>query len=168
MKNVYSKVLDAWARYTNYDENQTSFNLASLDYTLHVKNRNIQTLLTRYDPSGRLPLIYAKYIMKESMKVTKVTVEDAICSPETLKETREMWKLFNSPEIIKTETEYIRMLQEFSAKIAGHELLGDINSSRLLYEFTDSLDGVISQLTGCRVELFKSSGRTVGDRKSVV
>ena len=162
MKNIYSKVLDAWARYTNYDENQTSFNLASLDYTLHVKNRNIQTLLTRYDPSGRLPLIYAKYIMKESMKVTKVTVEDAICSPETLKETREMWKLFNSPEIIKTETEYSSMLQEFSAKIAGHELLGDINSSRLLYEFTDSLDGVISQLTGCRVELFKSSGRAVG------
>lgn len=55
MKNIYSKVLDAWARYTNYDENQTSFNLASLDYTLHTKNRNIQTLLTGMTPAADCP-----------------------------------------------------------------------------------------------------------------
>lgn len=159
---AYTEILNKWADYTKYDENQTSFNLLSMDYTLHQKNKNIQKLLNRYDHTGRLSLLYAKYIMEASMKVSKITVHDAVCNPDCIQETITMWNLFQKPEVIETESQYAKTLRSFSQRIAGHVLLGDMDDSALLHEFIDALDDVIEQLDGCKVDIFKKSGNNIG------
>lgn len=159
---AHTEILNKWAEYTKYDENQTSFNLLSMDYTLHHKNKNIQKLLSRYDHTGRLSLLYAKYIMEASMKVSKITVHDAVCNPGCIQETITMWNLFQKPEVIETESQYAKTLRNFSQRIAGHVLLGDMDDSALLHEFIDALDDVIEQLDGCKVDLFKKSGNSIG------
>mgnify|MGYP003312055157 CR=1 FL=1 len=44
----YMEILDKWAIYTEYDSNQTKFNLLSLNYHWHKVGEVIETILKDY------------------------------------------------------------------------------------------------------------------------
>lgn len=54
------EILERWAQYTKFDPEQTRFNLLTSEYTLNRCNKRIQELLSNYDPSGTLAVVYAK------------------------------------------------------------------------------------------------------------
>ncbi|MCI7150572.1 hypothetical protein MSA92_12340 [bacterium] len=57
---TYLDILEKWAIYCEYDREQTRFNLLSKNYVLHKVGKNIEMLLSEYDPSGMLAVIYTK------------------------------------------------------------------------------------------------------------
>ena len=47
-----SEVLNQWAAYTHYDDEQTTFDLLSNNYTFHVATKKVKQIM-EFDPTGQ-------------------------------------------------------------------------------------------------------------------
>ena len=93
------EILERWAQYTKFDPGQTRFNLLTSEYTLNRCNKRIQELLSNYDPSGTLAVVYAKNICRELLQEKKLTLFDALTELDKYQETKEIWEMFSSQEV---------------------------------------------------------------------
>ena len=86
------EILERWAQYTKFDPGQTRFNLLTSEYTLNRCNKRIQELLSNYDPSGTLAVVYAKNICRELLQEKKLTLFDALTELDNTRRQRKSGK----------------------------------------------------------------------------
>lgn len=58
-------ILNKWAAYSEYDENQKKFYLGSLNYEYHVVGEKVQEIIKNYDSSGKLAVVYIKKMFEQ-------------------------------------------------------------------------------------------------------
>jgi len=154
---TYMDVLEKWAIYSEYDREQTSFNLLSSNYTLHQVGKLIEMLLSEYDNTGMLAVIYAKIQFENLLKDTKIKVWDVVSNPNTYKEEKDMYELFNTPIVTEAENEFIGRLNHIYLKITNGKLIGEDDGQRK--QLLDSVERVVESINKCNVDLFMKGGK---------
>lgn len=153
---TYLDILEKWAIYSEYDRDQNSFNLLSNTYGFHKVGKLIEMLLSEYDDTGMLAVIYAKIQFENLLKATKITVWDVLSNPEVYKAEKNMYELFNTSIITDAENEFIGKLNDIYLKITKGKLIGEDNGQRK--QLLDSIERVVESINKCNVDLFMKHG----------
>lgn len=152
------EIIERWSQYSKYDPEQTRFNLLSSEYDLHRCNKRIARLTENYDPTGALAVIYAKNTCRSLLQNTQITLLDMLETPEKYQETAEIWKLFNSEDVLAVEDGYLDALDKLLRQVAGRPLLGERDRESEKQSFFSAVDAVVEELDGCNVDLFQRGG----------
>ena len=81
-------------------------------------------LLSEYDETGMLAVIYTKIQFENLLKETKITVWDVLNNPDKYKAEKDMYELFNTPIITDAENDFIGRLNNIYLKITNGKLIG--------------------------------------------
>lgn len=156
------EILERWAQYTKFDPEQTRFNLLSSEYTLNRCNKRIQELLNNYDTSGTLAVVYAKNICRELLQEKKLTLFEALTDLEKYQETKEIWDMFSSQEVMDIEDAYLNAVDKLVQQVTGAKMLGQRDTNTERDAFSESVDAVVEELQvgvgGCNEELYRRGG----------
>ena len=158
MEKICMDILEQWAEYVNYDEDQKQFNLANFSYETHKVTKSLKHIIEDYDSSGLLAVLKAKHLFFEILNNSRISLFDALMNPNELGKHKSMYDAFCRPEISLAEKNYIEKLQAMVQKVLGKELIGNFDE-----EFTqkvfDHTDAVITSLDKCRVDVYKRGGK---------
>ena len=155
----YVDILNKWAEYTNYDSNQTSFNLANYSYELHEINKKIEYIMKTYDETGALAIIQAKIMFKKLLRLTSINLFDYMENPNIINKDKEMWDIFYSKEVVDIEKSYIDSMNELSNKVIGKILIGKEDNNKMLEDLFEATDIVMKSLDKCNRDLFIRGGK---------
>ena len=85
----FINILNKWAAFSNYDPNQTKFNIST--YWIAQGNKTIGKL-QKYDVTGALSILYVKELCKRVLKeFGPRSYLEIIEDPSAYLEAREMW-----------------------------------------------------------------------------
>lgn len=121
---MYKTILDKFAKYIDYDKNRTSFSLNSNSYEFHKAGDIISQLLSGYDPTGALSVLYAKYTFMNVMQDASVRVLDLFADETILNETLEIYQMFHNSDVIDVEKSVIGMISSIYGKITKNHYIG--------------------------------------------
>ena len=145
-------ILEKWAIYSRYDREQTSFNLLSNAYGFHQIGKLIEMLLSEYDETGMLAVIYTKIQFENLLKETKITVWDVLSNPDAYRAEKDMYELFNTPIVTEAENDFIDRLNHIYLKITNGKLIGKDDGQ--IKQLFNSIEKVIESINRCNVDLF--------------
>lgn len=158
MEKICFDILEKWAEYIEYDENQTTFNLLNYSYEAHNRTKNLTHIIEDYDETGLLAVLSVKRLFEIMMKSSKITLFDAITQPEEIQKHLNMQNLFNSPEIKTAETNFIDVIKQLTIKVIGKELIGKFDNDDFTNKVFDCVDNVIQTIDKCRIEFYQKGG----------
>ena len=107
MEKICLDILNKWAQYVNYDENQTEFNLLSFSYETNKTTKKFKHIIEDYDNTGLLAVLTAKRLFLKMLKESRVSLLTLIDNPSEFEAHKEMYNLFNSKEVQLAEANYI-------------------------------------------------------------
>lgn len=150
----YAEILDKWAKYTNYNPEQTKFNLANYSYEVHQINKRIEHIIKTYDETGALAIIQAKIMFKKILKNASYNALEYMKNPNIVEEEKEIWDMFNCKETLEIENSYVNTINQLSDKVIGKILIGERNNEDVLNDLFDATDIVMKSLEKCNRDLF--------------
>lgn len=154
----FIKILDEWAKYSEYDPEQRQFNLCSANYAFHQTGQRIEEILSEFDPTGAFAVIKAKLAFEHVMKDSKINVFEILANPEILSEERRMYELFQSAGVKKAEKSLFEKINFIYASATGKKLIGELKQEDAAPILFECLDGVTDQIKKCQVDLYKKGG----------
>ena len=158
------EVLDAFAKFTKYDPQQTRFNLASANYVFHSAGKDIEMLLSGYDPSGALSAMRARESMIEVAQNTKISLYGWLTNPEVTQEMQgyaSMWQQLNDPEVLKQEDAYLNSINETLKSSMGIAMIGEREIEQERHQFLSSVMQVIEDIKKMRIDCYQNSGMPI-------
>ena len=155
MEKVCFDILEKWAEYIEYDENQTTFNLLNYSYEAHNRTKNLTHIIEDYDETGLLAVLTVERLFEIMMKNSRITLFDAINQPEEIQKHIDMQKLFDSPEIKTAETNFIDAIKQLTIKVVGKELIGKFDDAEFTNKVFNCIDNVIQTIDKCRIEFYQ-------------
>lgn len=161
------EILQLWAKHTEYEPDQKKFQLGSINHDFHNCGKLMTTLTEEYDSSGMLAVMYAKTIYRQIMEHATMNVMELIKDPHSLDEYLEMWDAFQSPAVSDAEDSLIHSFNHIISSISGAKLIGQSDREEDLKLLYQSIEKVTESLHKCKVELFLSSGRPIGQLDNV-
>lgn len=162
------EVLDEFAKFTQYDPNQTRFNMLSANYVFHGAGKDIETLLSGYDPSGALSAMRARDAVMEVAQNTNIPLYGWLTNPEVTQEMQgyaTMWQQLNDPEILEQEDHYLNSMNETLKNSMGIAMIGDRDMEEERHQFLASVMQVIQDIKKMRIDCYQNSGMTIGEVK---
>lgn len=162
------EVLDEFAKFIQYDPNQTRFNMLSANYVFHGAGKDIETLLSGYDPSGALSAMRARDALIEVAQNTNIPLYGWLTNPEVTQEMREyatMWQRLNDPEVLEQEDHYLNSMNETLKNSMGIAMIGDRDMEEERKHFLKSTMQVIHDLKKMRIDCYQNSGMPVSEVK---
>lgn len=158
------EVLDAFAKFAKYDPQQTRFNLASTNYVFHSAGKDIEMLLSGYDPSGALSAMRARESMIEVAQNTKISLYGWLTNPEVTQEMQgyaSMWQQLNDPEVLKQEDAYLNSINETLKSSMGIAMIGEREIEQERHQFLSSVMQVIEDIKKMRIDCYQNSGMPI-------
>lgn len=167
-------ILNKWAEIAEYDENQTSFNMLSHNYAFHKAGDAIKEAM-KYDGSGVIPVLYAKYSFENIMKDCKVSVLDYLKSPTLLDDYLSMWNTLECKEMKDLELNLMNKIKaikyEESAALIDNTLSADTSpedaDSSDIDRFRDSVEYVVEDMRKLRTKVFKKYNQPISDSSKI-
>lgn len=162
------EVLDEFAKFAEYDPDQKRFNLASANYVFHGAGKDIELLLSGYDPSGALSAMRARDAVMEVAKNTRIPLYGWLTDPKVMQEMQEyasMWQKLNDPEILKQEDHYLNSMNETLKHSMGIAMIGDRDMEQERRQFLASVMQVIQDIKKMRIDCYQNSGMPIGEVK---
>lgn len=154
----FIKILDEWAKYSEYDPEQRQFNLCSANYTFHQTGKRIEEILSEFDPTGAFAVIKAKLAFENAMKNSSIAVFDILVNPEILSEERRMYDLFQSADVKEAEKTLFARINYIYACATGKKLIGNLKQEDAAPILFECIDGVTDQIKKCQIDLYKKGG----------
>lgn len=159
MEKIFIDVLNKWAKYSNYNEEQKMFNLLSYELDMYNQTKRVQGIVNNYDETGLLAVENVKKLFLEMIRNGKVSVYDIITNKDSIKEEVDMYNAFFCKEILEAEKRYVGVIDALCQKITSKKLIGKngISDSFIekVFSFTSS---VITALEKCDYETYKTGG----------
>lgn len=137
-------VLEDWFKFSGYDKDQKEFNLLSYGLMLHLKNERVDMLLNQYDPSGVIPVIYAKGVFRHLISALGIDLwkDNADVDAEMLADARTLYTEFYSEPVMEAEREYVDSLQCIIDAITDNLVLGEHKIDKELENAADMIQRV--------------------------
>lgn len=155
-----SEILSLWAKYSEYDENQTRFNLMSTNYWYHEAGKKM-TAIMQFDPTGTMAVLYAKRIFMDTCKACKVKVFDLLENPDYLAADRKMWDIFMSEDVASVESHILNGIDSLVQQVISVKELGERNKEKEKEALYNSIETVVEELTSCHEEVYLTSGKPI-------
>ena len=151
-------ILNHFAEYAKYDPDQKRFNLLSDNYKFHQAGKVMEMLISEYDPSGVLAVMYAKREFLNSLK-KRVDLGSLIFAmagdePKYMDELQRilsMYRDFNSDAYKQAVTGYIDDMNTLIQQVSKMKLIGDRNSGMEEDEFISTIMQVSDDLKKLRL-----------------
>lgn len=142
-----AEIFDKWAEYADYDPEQTSFKLFSVNYMLNRIAKNVEKLL-EWDATSTIPLLYLRQAMRDFYEHAQMKVFDIIQEPTAPQKHIDMWNLLNSEEALAVEEQFKRTLDSLeSAMNPQMRLTGDVEEGASdPYDITAIVDRLMEGL----------------------
>ena len=171
MEPICYKILEEWAKYTDYDENRSCFKASDFSYELHRATKKIKYVIDNYDDTGMLSVIMVKELFYTILKDARLNVSlyDLLMDPTVLDDTRRMHELFNCAEFMKLENQYTGVLENLVERVIGKKLISSketADAEPVTVRILHYTDKVIWALDKCRTEVYKCSGQTIDEIKN--
>lgn len=147
-------ILEQWAKYSEYDNKQTTFDLSSWNYELHETNKKIETILKQYDSSGNLAILFAKNMFEKILKNTKISIFDVLSNNNIEKETKNMYNCFNSSTVLQSESSYINFINNVADKVIKNKLIGDNYDNTTKENLFECISDVFNSVDRCNEDIF--------------
>lgn len=151
------EILNEWAKYTNFDPNQTRFNLLSTEYQFHRCSEKLVKFMN-YDPSGTLGVIYARSVFQKVMNDARICVADILREPDCLAEEQHMWTMFHDPAIQAFEDSLLDRIDAIVQQSVETKMIGQRDREQERNALTGSITAIIEELDQCSVDLFLRGG----------
>ena len=155
------EILEAFGKYADYDPNRRSFNLLSAEYVFHEACKKITEIVDKYDPSGRLGVLFAKRTYMQVISESKVKLLDILKDENALNEEKAMYGIFTSEDVRKIEEEYVESLNSVLQVVVGRSMLGERNKDEELAVVYNAVESVVRQLGRCHEDVYVNSGLPV-------
>lgn len=162
------EVLNEFATFTKYDNEQKKFNLLSSNYAFHRAGKDIEMLLSGYDPSGALSAMRAREAFMDVTRNVKIPVYGWLTNPQIKKEIQEyaeMWGKLNDPEILAKEDAYINEMNQMVEKTIGIPMIGKREMEQERSQFMHSVIKVVEDLKKMQLDCYQSSKKPVNEIK---
>ena len=159
------EILDAFARYTEYDKKSEKTRINKQEYTYRMAGNKMESLIQEYDQTGVLSVLYAKKVFLEIAEEKDFTLKQYLTDPEVrekIKRDAEMYQILEDPSVHEAVAAYIQNLSQLVTQVTGKKLLGDPASDESEKTFIDSVEKVVEDIGKCRVEIYCTSGRKIG------
>ena len=154
-------ILKKFGEYTKYDPDQKTFNMLSANYLYHHAGDRITTLCEKFDPSGRMAVLYAKRTWQRVINNTSIKLSDLLEHREQLDEAVEMYNLFNSKDVTEIENDYTEALDRTIRSVTGKPMIGERDLEAEKDTLYSSIESVVDQLEKCNEEVYVNSGKPV-------
>lgn len=154
---TYMDVLEKWAVYSKYDREQKSFNLMNMDYTFHTIGKQVEKLLSEYDSTGMLAVLYVKRQFELMLTDAKISLLDVLVNPNSYKDEKDMYAMFNEDVVVKAENEFIGKLNQIYLQVTKDKLIGENKEQK--QQILDSIGNVVNSINKCKVDMFAKGGR---------
>ena len=158
MEKICFEILENWAKYIDYDENQTSFNLLNYSYEAHNRTKKLSHITDDYDETGLLAVLTVKRLFELMMKNSRITLLDAINNPNEIQKHVDMYNLFESPEIKVAEKNFIDAIKQLTTKVIGKDLIGTFDDATFSDKVFRCVDNVIQTIDKCKIEFYQKGG----------
>lgn len=155
------EILNDFAKYIDYNPEQKEFNLFSNDYLFHCAGQKIEELLSGYDPTGILSVIYARNIFLQASKNYGIKLFDYLSNEAVRNDIARdvnMYEKLCDPYIIEAENAYIDEMDKMVQQVTGKKMIGKRNAETERKTFFDSVWKAIEDLSKCRVDIFRKNG----------
>jgi len=159
------EVLEKWAKFSNYDPDNKKFILDGFSYDVQKGNDLISKLSTTYDNTGGLSVVFAKILCNKILMGNKSTYYEILSNPDKYNESKEMWDLFNSKDIIEIEDNYIYKLNEVVYKILSGKAIGDYEQGFDKGLLFNAIEVCINSLEKCSLDVFLKSNEKISIAK---
>lgn len=153
----YMEILDKWAIYTEYDANQTKFNMLSLNYHWHKVGEVIETILKDYDPTGMIACLYAKKNFIRVMQETQIKLWDFLSNSSEYDDEKEIYTMFMDEALLRAEEEFYGKMNELYARITMGKMIGATPDN--MEQIMVALENVVESFSKCKIELVKKGGK---------
>ena len=150
-------VLEKWAVYSKYDREQTRFNLMNMEYKFHTIGKQVEKLLAEYDSTGMLAVLYVKRQFELMLTDAKISLLDVLVNPNSYKDEKEMYAMFNEDVVVKAENEFIGKLNQIYLHVTKDKLIGENKEQK--QQILDSIGNVVNSINKCKVDMFAKGGR---------
>ena len=109
-----------------------------------MNNERIDTLLNQYDPSGVIPVIYAKGVFRHLISALGIDLwkDNADVDAEMLADARTLYTEFYSEPVMEAEREYVDSLQCIIDAITDNLALGEHKIDKELENAADMIQQV--------------------------
>ena len=154
-------ILDYWAKYSEYDENQTRFNLMSTNYRYHETGKKMAAIM-QFDPTGIMAVLYAKLIFTETCKLCNIKVFDILENPDYLADEKQMWDVFMSDDVKAIETQMVDNIDGLIQKTVPTKEIGNRNKEKEKESLYNSIETVVEELTTCHEEVYLTGPKPIG------
>lgn len=167
MQNNQSlEVLNKWFEFTGFTgERKGKYTIDDFTYECEKGNLRINDIMSRYDSTGRLAVLYCKKLFDKVLLNKRYTAFDLFNSKRAEVESiREMYDLFNSDFILETEQVLINLFNTVFTQFMTTKMIGNSSKSDSV-AFLSHLESVIDALFTMNFDLFLSGG-CVGELNS--
>lgn len=151
-------IIKRFVSYTDYDSNQTKFNILSPSYEFHRAVQRIEKVL-ELDPSGRCAVLYAKNVFEHVMAQARFHVMDYLRDPECLREELTMYALFNDKSVAEAKESLIEDLDRISEQASGIRMIGTADfDDTSFYQIVDAIAEKLCKLA--KTDVYYRTGKT--------
>ena len=152
------EILEKWAKFSEYDPNQTSFSFGTISYETRRGNERLADIQANYDLSGTLSVLYAKYMFLDFIKQVKVNLYELLHNPDDYADVKEMWDIFHGEDLIAAEDTLLKEMDHLVSKVIKRPQLGSVDWTAEKEKLFRSISIVIESLNKCHYDAFLKGG----------
>lgn len=152
-----TEILKKWLSYVEYDPEQKSFNIMSVNYQFRKICDTVATFLP-FDPEANLSVLYIKHRYEAALKELRLNALDVISNPDGLQPHVDMWKLLHSQEVDAIERTVLDALDVLVHKVMKVKQIGNRDLEAEQTALMSSVESVAESLHSCNVDLFLRGG----------
>lgn len=159
------EILNKWAEYSEYDPEQTRFNLLSSKYEMHRASEKAKAI-SAFDSTGKMAVLYLKEMYRQICERSSVRLISYLKDPNCLKEHLEMWQIFQSDDVTAIEDDILGGMNALIEKIVPVKQIGERDKEKEREVLAEAVTSVTEELRECH-EVLYTRGKPFGKIQSM-
>lgn len=151
-------ILDEWAKFSEYDPDQTRFVLGTVSEYTRNGNQLLAKITNDYDSTGTLAVLYAKQLFISFIKECKTDWYSIFDDNTTYQEIKIMWDMFHSDIVNDAEMILITKISHLVDKVLPNMQIGSMDIKSEKSKLLDSLETVFTSLDKCHIDCYLRGG----------
>ena len=150
------EILNKWAEYSEYDPEQTRFNLLSSNYEMHRASEKAKAI-NAFDNTGKMAVLYLKEMYRQICEQSSVRLISYLKDPTCLKEHLEMWQIFQSDDVTAIENDILGGMNALIERIVPVKQIGERDKEKEREVLAEAVTSVTEELRECHEVLYRRS-----------
>lgn len=153
----YIDILNKWAEFSKYGEDNGSIKLNHCSYELYKINKTNKNILENYDNTGMLSVLNTRIRYIQLLKEMNISLYDAIHNMNLYAKEIGMLNILSDTKVLKAEQDIIDRLSEIYLDITKNRLIGDNQENKEI--ILDTIANTLEDAYKFNIDIFKKGGK---------